>query len=375
MAVEHTVRLGGIILNDSQRMTNFDVIGKEIQSTSLETYPVLHADGDPLVSIAMRLGSRISIVKNQRNWAVSSFPATAVAPRESARYLGLRPFASSKEVLVCTAATHRTSGLADLEQSCERAGIQLRVFGLRQGSRWRGFKFNKLKTLCWELQKPNPVYEYVFYTDAFDSVIVSNLACIMRKFLALDTPLLFSAEANCYPACLGQREDDYPISPTKYRFLNAGGFVGRADYLLKVMTEWHALNHDAYDDQQWWPKVYLSGKTQIKLDHGCDIFQCLHKCEDDVELSPSGIRNRITGPCIVHANGFAHLDPAADHVLGRTIWEAWLRRLVYLPVDFVETMIVGRGYAGIFWQRLACSITPRKWRDSLPDAWDRTRQR
>ena len=242
---------------------------------------------------------------------------------ESAQESKLFVASFSERVLVCTVATDRTSGLIDLEHSCERVGIQLRIFG--NSSRWSGMHF-KLHTLCLELIRCRALYDYVIYTDGYDSVIAANADCIIRRFLAFDTPLLFSAEATCYPSAPGQTENDYPGAPTKYRFFNAGGFVGRLDYLLEVMAKWEALSANI-NDQEWWAGVYLSGKTQIKLDHECNIFQCLHGCEDDVEFSPLGIQNRITGsvPCILHANGYARLGKLADHVLGLKNWEIRLR--------------------------------------------------
>ena len=149
----------------------------------------------------------------------------------------------------------------------------------------------------------------------------------MQKFRALDTPLLFSAEVNCFPSSPGQRVEDYPETATKYRFLNSGGFIGRIDHLLKTLREWHGLDSaDSGLDQQWWAHLYLSRAAKIKLDHNCEIFQCLFMCENDLEVGPSGLRNRITGssPCIVHGNGGAGFGPFADFILGRKR-RPWMR--------------------------------------------------
>jgi hypothetical protein len=164
--------------------------------------------------------------------------------------------------------------------------------------------------------------------DAYDSLIARGLDCILPTFLAQGTPLLFSAEANCFPASPGQTIHDYPVSPTKYRFLNSGGFMGRIDYLLQLMRDWKVpLCADNGIDQQWWAHLYLSGRTLIKLDHRCEVFQCLFMRQNDVKIRSGEIWNCVTrsNPCVVHANDWCGMDSVRDHILNGSRWP-WYKR-------------------------------------------------
>jgi hypothetical protein len=285
------------------------------------TIHVSWTDNDSWFAESVEIDVRVSLQRRGRRWRAGAIEVVSISLPTPSTEMSESDAGSPDcdRVLVCAAATERRSGLGDLEKSCARMQIPLRVFG--KGGQWRGFNHSKLKGLYWELEKHHHKYDYVLFTDAFDSLMVSSLDSILQKFLALDTPLLFSAEVNCFPSSPGQKAEDYPEAPTKYRFLNAGGFIGRVDYLLQLMREWNAVNSaDSGIDQQWWAHLYLSGTTQIKLDYFCEIFQCLFMCEDDLEVRSSVIRNRITGscPCVIHGNGGASLGPAADFILGRT---------------------------------------------------------
>jgi hypothetical protein len=48
--------------------------------------------------------------------------------------------------------------------------------------------------------------------DAYDSLIARGLDCILPTFRAQGTPLLLSAEANCFPASPGQTIHDYGLA-------------------------------------------------------------------------------------------------------------------------------------------------------------------
>jgi hypothetical protein len=224
----------------------------------------------------------------------------------------------SLRLVVCTVATRRKPGLADLEQSCARVGVPLRIYG--KGAPWRGSTYNKLKGLYWFLQRNRTQFDYVLFTDAYDSVLVAGIDRILERYLAIGTPILFSAEANCFPAAPGQRLTDYPPSPTRYRFLNAGGLIAHIPYLLQAMTALEVPEvADFQSDQGWWAGVYVRRKADIALDHQCQVFQCLHSARSDLAIQSPAFVNRLTGstPCVIHGNGHSRIRPFADHLLGR----------------------------------------------------------
>jgi hypothetical protein len=101
---------------------------------------------------------------------------------------------------------------------------------------------------------------------------------------------------------------------------------------------------DAIIDQAWWADLFISGRTRIDLDYQCQIFQCLFAAKNDLEISRSGFRNRITGtrPCIIHANGNSGLDDVADHVFRRQFTLAWWNKRFRLAIK-IGTRPLRRG--------------------------------
>jgi hypothetical protein len=206
-----------------------------------------------------------------------------------------------KRVLVCTIATHETEGLAAMKKSCEKCRIPMVLCGW--GQEYRGASW-RLKILYEQLLQQKRKYDYVLLIDGFDSVFTAGLGEIMRKYAAMNTRFLMSAETNCWPP-FGPSPDDYPPAPTRYRFVNSGGYIGRVDYLIRVMTELGVPEMpDFQSDQHLWADVYVSGKTEMKLDHYCQIFQCLWDAHGDLTYEER-IYNHLTGsyPCIIHGNG------------------------------------------------------------------------
>jgi hypothetical protein len=227
---------------------------------------------------------------------------------------------TSERLLVATVATRPHEGLDRLQRSCDRVGIPLLIYG--KGTPYVGHIHSKLQGLYKTLLVCGGDYDYVLFTDAFDTIVTQPAAEILRRFQEEDTPLLMSAEANCFPASPRQKPHDYPLAPTRYRFLNAGGLLARIPYLLELLEKEKVRTLQGNrDDQGWWVRVYLDRRYEMKLDHGCRIFQCLYNAKSDVVFDPDekSIRNKITGtrPCIVHGNGGSGLSHLADPFLGK----------------------------------------------------------
>jgi hypothetical protein len=138
--------------------------------------------------------------------------------------------------------------------------------------------------------------ETVLCADAFD-------VCCVRKIPdSLFVPALtFSAEANCWPDA--HIAETYPECGTRYRFLNAGLWIARAeDYIAFV--ERHGLLAEVTDDQRSYTAAYLTD-TSVKLDHGCEVFHNRYKAADDAEIHDGiyWVKSTGTAPLVVHGNG------------------------------------------------------------------------
>ncbi|MBL0743045.1 glycosyltransferase domain-containing protein [Chryseolinea lacunae] len=114
--------------------------------------------------------------------------------------------------------------------------------------------------------------EIVLFTDGYDSLLMSDEYEIMYKFKQAKTDLLFSAESFCYPdKSLAQQ---YPKTETPYRYLNSGGFIGRAGLIKDFLSDNLADHEDnfQFSNQYLWTIRYLNNQDLISLDSACEIF-------------------------------------------------------------------------------------------------------
>jgi len=117
----------------------------------------------------------------------------------------------------------------------------------------------------------------LLFTDAYDAMLMGNESEILKKFQSFQSPLVFSAEINCYPN--DQLKTKYPPEVRKHHFkyLNCGGFIGYSYYIRKLIEEQYFnqsidLNNHYMSNQLMWHQIYLKENGKIKLDHNCDIF-------------------------------------------------------------------------------------------------------
>ena len=75
--------------------------------------------------------------------------------------------------------------------------------------------------------------------------------------------MLISAEKNCYPyASWAER---YPITGSKWKYVNSGGFIGERDFVLdglrKIVAHVEGTGTRIQDasDQGEWSELYLEG--------------------------------------------------------------------------------------------------------------------
>ncbi|MEO8948270.1 MAG: glycosyltransferase domain-containing protein [Mucilaginibacter sp.] len=58
--------------------------------------------------------------------------------------------------------------------------------------------------------------EIIFFTDATDTVFVTNEEEICEKFMQFNSPLVFSAEINCWPD--RKLEENNPALPAHFKY-------------------------------------------------------------------------------------------------------------------------------------------------------------
>jgi GR25 family glycosyltransferase involved in LPS biosynthesis len=220
------------------------------------------------------------------------------------------------EYLVVSVGTENNDALKRFENSCQIYGHPYKILGLN--TCWNGGdmakgpgggqKVNLLKNelLTWSTEELNKI---IIFTDSYDVVVIANKNEIFEKYNKLcgdnDNTIVFSSELSCWPD--KELANWYPDSPTKMKYLNSGGFMGKASDILKILDK-EIQNYE--DDQYYYTIAFFSqGNYNIKivLDYYCEIFQTLNGCTKDIDIVfyNSRVKNNNYGssPCIIHGNG------------------------------------------------------------------------
>lgn len=190
-------------------------------------------------------------------------------------------------------------------------GFQPKIF---QPQHWGGL-MTKPRVL-YELIKNKTINTtHIIHTDAWDFLFCAEPDEIMEAYGFFKSPLVVSAESNCFPSDF--KEDfDSMKSPTKYKYLNSGFICGEVEAILYCLEKMDLPNipDDHFDgeknihpnDQYYWQKIAIKYPELIALDNKQILSQTLHGASiDEFDFSKSRIKNKITGsyPCTLHFNG------------------------------------------------------------------------
>jgi hypothetical protein len=168
-----------------------------------------------------------------------------------------------------------------------------------------------------------PPNDLILFTDAFDVMFTDSPAHIQSKFEAGHYDILFSAECGCWPHIMEADKEacfaHYPVSPTPYRYLNSGTWIGKAGLaalMLKEVMREAGRDFGNANDQKLVADMYIAGRHGIKLDFYNTIFQAQHmtldpplpRCnpmEDTVLTANKRFHNTRTDsyPAVIHFNG------------------------------------------------------------------------
>jgi hypothetical protein len=235
-------------------------------------------------------------------------------------------------IVALTYATHggRDDRFCRAIESALQHRVPLRILGW--GEAWSGLT-QKLEGTLKALRSLDDECIVVF-TDAYDVLYSSGLEEIKAKFLEMSSPVLFAGECGCWPQIQRDRGqpdwgsvclNDYPASPTPYRYLNSGQWIAQKKNALEIMetlmSEAHvyAKKYDVpvskINDQEMVSDMYMNSRFNIELDHTNKIFAPMHATHDKplAECDPypemvnqAGVwKNKVygTSPSIFHFNG------------------------------------------------------------------------
>lgn len=250
---------------------------------------------------------------------------------------------------VITIATHHNHHLERLLVSAKKFDIEILQLG-----KGREYKSHNDKTR-WLLEYFEGLDddEIVLYTDGYDSVFLSDLKYIEEEFLKMDHPFVMGTEQNfnCDAPALSKLGFylSYPKGKKPYRFLNAGGYIGRVGYVKDMLKR---VEKDGENDQDMLNQYYAKNHGTIKLDHDQKIFSCIAGRsgmeDDDYELTNGKIRNKITGSC-----------PGILHAAGKNFYGLYkvTSQLEFFPEESFSTEEIKQYKKSQFWNKLTAYTT------------------
>jgi hypothetical protein len=203
---------------------------------------------------------------------------------------------------VCTVASHYNRQLKQLLHSGIHHGIKMKVLGYGLPYQGDGHKLSYVKEYLNQL----PDEDIVLFVDAYDVLFLANAQTILDTFLNKNVVCIFAAEhymANSWP--LHYLAKFYPPSPTVFKYLNSGTYMGYVGHLKKVLNDFQISNRD---DQCQMALYYIHHQNEIALDYYCELFLPLVWVQDDefiLDKKNQILRCLLTGstPCIIHGNG------------------------------------------------------------------------
>ena len=154
-----------------------------------------------------------------------------------------------------------------------------------------------------------PEDEVVLFIDAYDILILANEKTIVDKFLSMGAPLVIAAETNCFP--FSHLSSHYPLSPTKFKYLNSGSYLGYAGFIRRIYDGLSPIPDDI-DDQGLLSVYFLHHPDKFLLDYTCQLFLTLYQVDKKelvLDSKNKSVRSLTTEsePCLIHGNGPAKI--------------------------------------------------------------------
>jgi hypothetical protein len=126
--------------------------------------------------------------------------------------------------------------------------------------------------------------EIVFFTDAYDVLILSDEKEILEKYSKLleKGKIVISADSVCSPEVEFAKYFDQRL--TGYNYINTGGMIGKScdflNILNKVIRTQVKDKSDkgkfySWSNQYLWTKTIMENPNLVIIDYNCEIFQTM----------------------------------------------------------------------------------------------------
>jgi hypothetical protein len=109
--------------------------------------------------------------------------------------------------------------------------------------------------------------DLILFSDGYDSTVHGTPADFIKKWQWFSADVVFGAESVNWP---GQCKTQPPVSVGRFRYLNSGGYIGRATVLRDMFNSRSLADYE--DDQLYCQELYAAattaGKWNVKLGKG-----------------------------------------------------------------------------------------------------------
>lgn len=217
---------------------------------------------------------------------------------------------------VCTVASKKTEGFEQLMDSCKLYNIEIDVLGMDLPYNGNGQKLIYIKEYLNTLSDN----DIIMFVDAYDTLILANKETILDKFLEKNVTCIFSAETNLWPH--KELASRFPISPTKFKYLNSGSFIGYVKYLKYLLEQISPIQYTS--DQGQLITYYVDHQDEIQLDFFCEFFfplTYIEKNELVIDVEDKVVKCLLTEttPFVIHGNG--HGKPMYQKIYNKLFGE------------------------------------------------------
>lgn len=184
------------------------------------------------------------------------------------------------------------------------------MVSLGNHQKWRGAPRQKLEAVRAYLSRHDLKHsnKLIIFVDGYDTFFSRNKGDIVEKFKIFDKPIVISAEIGYWAWFEHPSHPPYPPSPTPFRYVNSGTYMGYAWAIYQMLDEELKKNRYIKDDQYLLHDFFLRHPKMVALDYHQEIFSLLFGTEQKdfkYNAKTGEITNLITHtkPLIFHGNG------------------------------------------------------------------------
>lgn len=204
-----------------------------------------------------------------------------------------------------TVATKRHDILDNIIKLIKKNEEQIHILGLHENRNigWQstgnfGVKLKEVYNFVFQSEIQNN--DIILFTDAYDVIYTGNQREIVKKYLEMNSPIVFGCETTCNPD--PEKHVYYSKKDVDFPYLNSGMFIGMAGAIRECMKNYKY--DDNHDDQRFWTQQFFDKPELIKLDYENNLFLNTYQVDiEDIKIKKGICFYKQKNPMFVHVNG------------------------------------------------------------------------